>query len=332
MIADENAKEEIDGENTVFEDLGIWWGRNVQPTMAKVGKKDSKDTVTPYTVTEGTGGETKEGGGDEEDKSMFGDNHCDIEMCCDCGLVDAVNLLGSNHNGKIIRTYEEQHKMEAGSFELDNQSMENGCFIKLMIHVKRMSDLGELHHPVAGLGSWVDWCLGIGAPGAPTYTDEDVHNLVCWYHGAYSCFFPTCRLAQSLRVYSSATRHRCSVLKCKCMCVCGLCFTVRADAVVKDSQDDDEEDSKELEAISQTNQKFDALQHEVSDLSQKMDRVLAALGAGAAPRGPGFGSPPNPGASAQGPVSDIMRDLNELSSMRHEAAAAAEAAAQGRQG
>ena len=58
-----------------------------------------------------------------------------------------------------------------------------------------------------------------------------------------------------------------------------------------------------------------------------------SLGGGAAE----FTSSPNYGAAAQGPVSDIMRDLNELSTMRQEAvqaaaaaAAAAQAAAQGR--
>jgi hypothetical protein len=66
MEAYETAKEEIDGENTVFEDLSEWW-----ESLSLCGKKGGKDTVTPYDAP-ADGGEKDDADGHGD--AMFSDN------------------------------------------------------------------------------------------------------------------------------------------------------------------------------------------------------------------------------------------------------------------
>ena len=110
--------------------------------------------------------------------------------------------------------------------------------------------------------------------------------MVGWYHGACSCCNFMFAVEPSAALLGLCACRAARHTPCSGQALNSHKFVVafcRADAVVKDSQDD-EEDSAELEAISETNYKFEALQKEVSDLSQKMDsqakameRILAAL-------------------------------------------------------
>lgn len=166
MEAYENAKEEIEGENTVFQDIVEWWN-------SVLIFRRSKGSVTKY-VSDG------EGAIFDGHVSYLcaaclvvlvitccrspGRQDCDIERLQQLGLVDAVSFLDS---APVLKAYEEKHQLHAGSYEVDYEKMKNAEFVELMEIAKACGASGKIGKKFA-------------------YTTEDVQGLVAWYHGA-SC-------------------------------------------------------------------------------------------------------------------------------------------------
>eukprot|EP01043_Picozoa_sp_COSAG02_P034757 COSAG02_NODE_2449_length_8835_cov_2.885315_4_plen_190_part_00 len=170
MEAYENAKEEIEGENTVFQDIAEWWN-------SALSFQRSKGSVTKYV----SGGEGKDGGaifdGHVSDLSIAclvalvvtccrspARQDCDMNALQELGLVDAVSFLDS---APVLKAYEEKHHLPAGSYEVDYEKMKNAEFEELMELVKACGESGRIGKKFA-------------------YTSKDVQGLVTWYHGA-SC-------------------------------------------------------------------------------------------------------------------------------------------------
>ena len=180
MDAYEDAKEEIDGENSVVEDIEQWWSNRLHSKHHRKHVRKARKNAGKLTGCRALLSHFGIGGGQKPQthhssahqmplhEPVCVDDHVDIALIEELGLIDGIRALA---HPKVRKLYEAQHQKTdpLGIKEpISLEKMTNNQFIDLMNLVKQQG---------RNAGN-----KGVLSHFRFVYTDADVQELVTWYH------------------------------------------------------------------------------------------------------------------------------------------------------
>ena len=180
MDAYEDAKEEIDGENSVVEDIEQWWSnrlhskhhrKHVRKARKNAGRLTGcRALLSHFGIGAGQKPQTHHSSAHQMPlhEPVCVDDNVDIALIEELGLIDGIRALA---HPKVRKLYEAQHQKTdpLGIKEpISLEKMTNNQFIDLMNLVKQQG---------RNAGN-----KGVLSHFRFVYTDADVQELVTWYH------------------------------------------------------------------------------------------------------------------------------------------------------